>query len=55
MMIGMSEPARSRRQIDSPSSPGSMRSSTIRLIRVSARMRSMARPFSAIETRISLP
>src|SRR3569623_3005782 len=54
MMMGISELARNRRQIDSPSSPGSMRSSTIRLIRVSASTRSMARPLSAMETRISL-
>ena len=53
MMIGMSEAARRRRQIDSPSSPGSMRSRTMSEMRVSPRMRSMARPFSASETRIS--
>src|SRR3954454_8932751 len=53
MTIGIGVAARRRRQRLRPSSPGSIRSSTIRTIRLSASTRSISRPSLASETRHS--
>ena len=51
MITGILDLARRRRQMLSPSSPGSMRSRTIRSMRAASRILSMPRALSAAETR----